>query len=120
MAIFGLLVNNTNRTLVLNNQILNDTELEYSAVSVAQDILEAAKWESYSDLNCSSLLQEFDQTQYRSEVFEANCTITPLPQNTCPSTEQCSRVQINIESPYLLTGSGDRRPISLSMIKTDF
>lgn len=115
IAIYGMLVTNTNRTLVLNNQLLVDTEIEYGAISTAQDILDEARWMPYDEVTVPNLEAVYNETLYDDQV-----TVQPQAAADCPSSRPCKRVDVHISSDYLQNSDGSPRVITLSLIKTDY
>ena len=115
IAIYGLLVNNTTRSLVLNNQILNDSEIEYGAISLAQDILEEVRWIKYADLDKNELENLFDRPLYQDIV-----TIQQWSAPPCPALASCKKVSVEIKSNFLKNEDNSYRSVTMSMIKTDY
>lgn len=115
IAIYGMLVTNTNRVLVLNNQLLTNTEIEYGAISIAQNIIDEARWTHYDALNKNELENLYDKQLYNDSV-----SIETLDPAECPTSNPCKKVEANITSGYLKNGDGSLRIITMSLIKTDY
>lgn len=115
IALYGVLVTNTNRALVLNSQLLTDSEIEYGAIAAAQNIIDKARWVKYDDLSESALESLYDKQLYDDEV-----EITDLDPAVCPTSNPCKKVEAIITSEYLKKGDGSKRAITLSLIKTDY
>lgn len=115
IALYGMLINNTNRTLVLNNQLLTDSEIEYGAISVAQNIIDEARWINYGDLNEDELEDIYDKQLYNDEVV-----VEVMPKADCPTSQPCKIVKAIITSDYLTNGDGTQREITMSLIKTHY
>lgn len=118
IAIYGMLVTNTNRALVLNNQLLTDSEIEYGAISVAQNIIDEARWISYEELNED--YEEILEALYDKLLYQDAVNIQTLAQTKCPTSKPCKKVEANITSEYLKNGDGSLRVITMSLIKTDY
>lgn len=117
IAIYGLLVNNTNRSLVLNNQILNDSEIEYGAISVAQDILDEARWMNFKEFKTSNEenTENYLKALNNSTLYEADVEIYDVT-----SGAGDREIEVTVRSNYLKNTDGTKREITMSLIKTDY
>lgn len=115
IALYGVLVTNTNRTLVLNGQLLTDSEIEYGAIATAQNIIDEARWIHYGELDENKLEALYDKQLYNDKVI-----ITSLDPSECPGSNPCKEVKAVITSDYLKNGDGSSREITMRLIKTDY
>lgn len=115
IAIYGILVTNTNRTLLLNNRILAVSEIEYGAISSAQDIIDEARWMPYAEVTETNL-----ENLNTSPIYHDDVTVQALPSSQCPTGQPCKKVEVNITSDYLQNSDGTNRVITLTLIKTNY
>ena len=112
IAIYALLVNNTNSNMLHNNQMLTTTEMEYGAVSVAQNVIEEARWMSYNDATENNLENVNDDSLYNVEISISNININE-------SNEANKKIDIIVTNAYLPPGSNTPTKVTMSYIKTD-
>ena len=109
MAIYALLVNNTSRAMFYNNQLLTTTEMEYGAVSVAQNVVEEARWMSYADATKANLEAINDNPDYEVEVTVKDTTISA-------SDRPNKKIDIKVFSPFI---NSKKDTVKMGFIKTD-
>lgn len=71
MVLFSLLTLNVSRTLVLNSKDLAENEVEYQGVTVAQSIIDEAKWKNkgdFIDLDGNSDKENIEGVDYNFEL----------------------------------------------------
>lgn len=123
MIIFSLLSLQTNRLFQLNNRIQLNGELEYNAVSIAQDEIDQLRWiksESAFNSHLSSypkqvpLVIDDDTLQYDVDINASSMTIPG-------STLNNKKVSVTVSNEFLKTNSDDdpgERFIRLQFIKS--
>lgn len=123
LIIFSLLSLQTNRLFQLNNRIQLNGELEYNAVSIAQDEIDQIRWiksESAFNDHLSTypkqvpLIIDDDTLQYDVDI---NSTSTTIP----GSSLNDKKVSITVSNEFLKTNSDDdpgERFIRLQYIKS--
>lgn len=108
IAIYALLVTNTNQTMLQNDRMLVTTEMEYGAVSVAQNIVEEARWMKYGEISESKLESINTNTNYDVKV-EIN------PENLPGSDKSNRKIDITVTEK----GNSKGANVTMSYIKTD-
>lgn len=51
MMLFAILTTNVSRSMVMNNQKLSQSEVEYEGIALAHSLIEDAQWASKNELN---------------------------------------------------------------------
>lgn len=113
IAIYALLVTATNRTMLQNNNLLTSTEMEYGAVSVAQNVIEKARWMSYSNAKEGNLENVNQDSLYNVEVHIEE------PYDVDGSEKLNKKIDITVTSPYINSGNDNSSKVTMSYIKTD-
>lgn len=123
MIIFSLLSLQTNRLFQLNNRIQVNGELEYNAVSIAQDEIDQLRWiksESAFNSHLASyptqvpLVIDNDTLQYDVDITSSTMTIPGSSLNN-------KKVSVTVSNEFLKTNSDDdpgERFIRLQFIKS--
>lgn len=113
IAIYAILVTATNRTMLQNNTLLTSTEMEYGAVSVAQNVIEKARWMSYSNATEGNLENINQDSLYNVEVNIEE------PFDVDGSEKLNKKINIIVSSPYITNANGNSSNVTMSYIKTD-
>lgn len=113
IAIYAILVTATNRTMLQNNNLLTSTEMEYGAVSVAQNVIEKARWMSYSNATEGNLENVNQDSLYNVEVNIEE------PYDVDGSERLNKKINIIVSSPYVQNTNGNSSKVTMSFIKTE-
>jgi hypothetical protein len=112
IGIFGVIVTNVSRSIAMNNLVLTNSEVNYGAVSAAQDVIDHSRWIKYSDLSESSL-EDYFNSKYGESMYHADVQFND-PGNGCPTPNPCKEIDVIINSSFL------KHPITMSLIKTNY
>jgi hypothetical protein len=115
VAIYSVLTINTNRAMLTNSRTLTTTEMEYGAVSVAQNIIEKARWMKYDDItetNKQHLVNLNTNPNYNVAV--------EVDQITLNGSDKSNReITIKVTSNYMGNRSNNSSSVTMRYIKTD-
>ncbi len=114
IAIYSMLTINTNRAMFNNNRTLTTTEMEYGAVSVAQNIIEKVRWMKYQDINNGEKQNLVDL----NENPNYNVEIDIEPVNLNGSDKPNKEIKIKVTSNYLKKGNNNSSSVTMRYIKT--
>lgn len=105
MIIFSLLTLQTTRTFQLNNRLQMNGELEYSAISIAQDQVDKMRW-MQNQTAFNNFVSNFPQTvplTVQGNTLDFNVDVTvqniALPNSNVPNR----RVTVTVTNDYLKT-----------------
>ncbi len=105
MIIFSLLTLQTTRTFQLNNRMQMNGELEYSAISIAQDQVDKMRW-MQNQTAFNNFVSNFPQTvplTVQGNTLDFNVDVTvqniTLPNSNVPNR----RVTVTVTNDYLKT-----------------
>lgn len=115
IAIYALLTINTNRAMLNNSRALTTTEMEYGAVSVAQNIIEKARWMKYENINNSNKQNLADLNTNPNYNVEIDLRQISLSGSDRPNKE----IKVIVTSNYLKKGNNNSSSVTMRYIKTD-
>lgn len=113
MLVFSLLTIQTNRMFHIYNRIQVNSEIEYHAISVAQEIVDKVRWMNESDFNSyknsfpKDVSVAFDEETLDFNVDLATAPVTD-PTLDADGNIQNIKVTLTITNKYLKTTNGDR------------
>jgi hypothetical protein len=113
LVIFGVMVTNVSRAIAMNNLVLTHAEVNYGAVSAAQDVIDHTRWIKYDDLSKSSL-EDYFNSIYSKSVYHVEVQFDKTPQNGCPTSNPCKEVDVTVNSDYL------SHDVTMRLIKTKY
>ena len=113
MVVFSYLLMNVNGFLLHNNRIQTQTEIQYSGISLAEDIIDNARWLSFDAIDEYASYNKIDTTQYAiynvsAKIYYVNLSNTDQPAGV---TTNHKRLDVSVVSPGL------SHTITLSYIK---
>ena len=108
IAIYALLVTNTNQRMFQNDRMLTTTEMEYGAVSVAQNIVEEARWMKYGEISESKL-----EGLNTNENYDVDVEVNPV------SLDESEKSNSKIDIAVTEKGNNKGANVTMSYIKTD-
>ncbi len=73
MMIFSVLLLNVNRYTVHNEKVNTDIEIEYTALSLAQNLIDEARWKSFSSISDYNNVSTVDSTKVG--VYQVDSTV---------------------------------------------
>jgi hypothetical protein len=112
IGIFGVIVTNVSRSIAMNNLVLTNSEVNYGAVSAAQDVIDHSRWIKYSDLSESSL-EDYFNSKYGGTMYHVDVKFKS-PENGCPTSNPCKEIDVIVTSSFL------KHPVTMSLIKTNY
>ena len=113
MVVFSYLLLNVNGFLLHNNRIQVQTEIQYSGISLAEDIIDNARWLSFDAIDQYAQYDKIDTTKYAvydvsAKIYYVTDSNTDQPSGTATNHK---RLDVTVHSPGL------SNPITLSYIK---
>ncbi len=113
MVVFSYLLLNVNGFLLHNNRVQVQTEIQYTGISLAEDIIDNARWLSFDAIDQYAQYDKIDTTKYAvydvsSKIYYVSSTNTDQPSGTATNHK---RLDVTVQSPGL------SNPITLSYIK---
>ncbi|HYW34662.1 MAG TPA: hypothetical protein VE868_04570 [Balneolaceae bacterium] len=120
ITIYGLLVINTDRTLVMNNQKLSDNEVTYGAISAAQDVMAKARWMPYQKFNSTNASQTINQLENinNNPWYQVTVTVSDTTINGASGAHK--KVSVHVTSNYLQNPDSTKTDITQSLVKTNY
>lgn len=114
MMIFSVLLLNVNRFTVHNDKVNTDIEIQYTALSLAQNVIDEARWKSFSSLDDYNNQSTVDSTKVG--VYQVDTTVNYVtPDNTegsAGSATNYKRLSVTVSSNLMA------HPVTLSYIKS--
>lgn len=113
MVVFSYLLLNINGFLLRNNRVQTQTEIQYSGISLAEDIIDNARWLSFDAIDQYANYNKSDTTKYAIYNVSATLYFVTLDSTNTPAatTTNHKRLDVTVKS------SGLSNPITLSYIK---
>jgi hypothetical protein len=113
MLVFSLLTIQTNRMFHIYNRIQVNSEVEYHAISVAQEIVDKIQWmkeqefNSYKNTFPKEVPVVFDE---ETLYFNVDLTTAPVENPTLDAdgNVQNTKITLTVTNEYLKTTNGDR------------
>lgn len=120
IAIYAILVTNTNRTMLMNEQVLTTAEVEYGAISAAQDIMGEVRWmnyEAFKNTNKEETANKLEAVN-DDDLYTETVEIEPIIVNGVSADSKL--INVKVESDYMVKGEDSVYNVTLSYIKTDY
>lgn len=113
LVIFSLLSMSVNNSLFSNDQVKVATEVQYTAIAVGQEVIDQARWESFSSIDSYDGYSKIDTTQdglynVTGKIVYVNLSNTDVASAT-PTDHK--KLMVTVTNQNML------KPITLSYIK---
>lgn len=113
MVVFSYLTLNANGFLLRNNRIQSRTEIQFTGISLAENVIDNARWLSFDAINQYANYDKIDSTkdgvyEVSAKLYYVTLSNTNQPAGTLTNHK---RLDVTVRSKYL------SNPITLSYIK---
>lgn len=114
MMIFSVLLLNANRFILHNEKVSTNMEVQYTALSLAQNLIDEARWKSFNDLDGYNNLSTIDTTKVG--IYQVDSTVNYVtPDDTevnSGSATNYKRLTVTVSSDYM------SHTVTLSYVKS--
>lgn len=113
MLIFSYLVMNINSILFRNSYIQVESEIQYNAIAAGQDVIDAARWKTFSSIDSYNGFTKKDTVKSVIYTVNASVVYVDLSNTDLVSTNPTDHKKLIVT----VTNKNMSKPVTLSYIK---
>ena len=110
---FSLLAMNVNKLLYRNDVFKVETEVQYTAIALGEDIIDEARWKSFDSIDMYDGLSKTDTTQNGIYTITGKVVYVQLSNTNLESAAPTDHKKLMVT----MTNKNMSKPITLSYIK---